>query len=163
MAAFTFNVAKGRTIEFHTRVDGNDPANSVLVLVVLAAAGLESDDILRDKDTLADVLAGATNEVTNAGYSRIVLSDTGITAVTIDDANDWVTAALATQSFGGPNVAAGDSWSKLLVCYDSDSTSGTDANILPVTAHDLRINGQVVVPNGAPVVVSAPNGYVRAR
>ena len=161
MGAFTFNIAKGRTVEFHTRVDGNDPGTSTLKLVVLAAAGLEADDVLRDKDTLADVLAGTTNEVTNTGYARKSLADADITAVTVDDANDWVAATFSTQTFGGPNVAAGDSWSKLLVCYDP--TAGADSTIIPITAHDLRINGQVIVPNGAPILISAPNGYVRAR
>jgi hypothetical protein len=92
-----------------------------------------------------------------------VLTDANISAVTIDDANDWVVATISTQTFGTPNVTAGDSWSKLLICYDADTAAGTDANIIPITAHDLRINGQVVVPSGAPIIVSVPNGYVRAR
>lgn len=161
MAAFTFNVAKGRTVELHGRVDGNDPANSALILVVLADSGLESDDILKDKDTLADVLSGTTNEVTNSGYARKTLTDADVAAATVDDANDWVTLALATQTF--TSIAAGDSWSKLLVCYDADTTGGTDANIVPLTAHDLRINGAVIVPSGANIVVSASSGYLRAR
>lgn len=162
MAAFTFNVAKGRTVEFHTRVDGNDPANSALIMVILAASGLESDDVLRDKDTLADVVSGTTNEVTNTNYARKTLTDADISAATIDDANDWVTLTISTQTF--TSIAAGDSWSKGLLCYDSDTTSGTDANIIPIVASDLRINGAAIVPNGGNIVVNMPAaGYMRAR
>jgi hypothetical protein len=162
MSAFVFNVAKGRTIELHNRVDGNDPTNSALILVVLAESGLESDDVLRDMDTLSAVVAGTTNEVTNTNYARKTLTDTNIAAATVDDANDWQYATFSTQTF--TSIAAGDSWRKLLVCYDSDTTSGTDANIIPITAHDLLISGAAVVPNGANVIVSVPaTGYVLGR
>ncbi len=157
MATFIFNVARGRIAELHSRVDGNDPANSALILVVLAAAGLESDAVLKDKDDLAAVVAGTTNEVTNTGYVRKTLTDTDISPYTVDDTNDRITATFATQTF--TTISAGDSWSKLLVCYDSDTTAGTDANIVPLSAHDLRINGAVIVPSGANIVVSLPNGY----
>lgn len=30
MASFTFNIAKGRTVELYNRVESNDPANSLL-------------------------------------------------------------------------------------------------------------------------------------
>lgn len=161
MAPLTFNIAKGRTVELHNRVDSNDPANSALVLVVLAHTGLVSDDILRDYDTLDAILTGASNEVTNANYARKVLTDADISAPTVDDTNDYVTLTFPTQTF--TSIGAGDSWSKLLVCYDSDTTAGTDANIVPMYAHDLRISLQPVVPSGANIVISLPNGYARAR
>ncbi len=157
MATFIFNVGRGRIAELHSRVDGNDPANSALILAVLAAAGLESDAVLKDKDDLAAVVAGTTNEVTNTGYARKTLTDTELSAYTVDDTNDRITVTFATQTF--TTISAGDSWSKLLVCYDSDTTAGTDANIVPLSAHDLRINGAVIVPSGANIVVSLPNGY----
>jgi hypothetical protein len=157
VADFVFNVARGRAHEFHSRVDGNDPANSALVLVVLAEAGLESDAVLRDKDDLAAVLAGTTNEVTNTGYARKTLTDAELSPATIDDTADKVTLSFPTQTW--TSVAAGDSWRKLLVCYDSDTTVGTDANIIPVTAHDLLINGAAIVPSGGNIVISLPNGY----
>jgi len=162
MGAFVFNIAKGRSVELHNRVDGNDPTNAALILAVLAASGLESDDVLRDYDTLSALLAGASNEVTNTNYARVTLSDAGVTAATVDDTNNWTVITFATQTF--TSIAAGDSWSKLLVCYDSDTTGGTDANIVPVSAHDLRINGAVIVPSGANIVVNVPStGYILAR
>lgn len=158
MANFVFNISKGRELEFHGRVDGNDPANSALILVVLAEAGLESDDVLRDVDTLSALVAGTTNEVTNTNYARKTLTDTDIGAVSVDDTNDRATATFSNQTW--TSVGSGDSWRKLVVCYDSDTTTGTDANIVPVSAHDLLINGAAVVPTGANIVIAAPNGYM---
>ena len=56
-------------------------------------------------------------------------------------------------------IAAGDSWRKLLLCYDNDSTGGSDANIIPVTAYDLLINNAAVVPNGNDINVDFSLGY----
>ena len=161
MGQLTFNISKGRTVEYYARVDANDPANAALILVVLAEAGLVSDDVLKDYDTLSDVLAGASNEVTNTNYARKTLADADLSAHTVDDTNDWIKLSFATQTF--TSIAAGDAWRKLLVCYDSDTTGGTDANIIPVTAHDLLISGAAIVPSGANIVISQPNGFVIER
>lgn len=158
---FVFNQAKGRTVELHNRVNDNDPANSALILVVLAETGLESDDVLKDYDTLSALLAGASNEVTNTGYARIVLTDTALTAPTVDDTTDTVTLTFATQTTA--SITAGDSWRKLLICYDSDTTGGTDANIIPMYGYDLLINSAAVVPAGTTIVISLPNGYAIVR
>lgn len=158
MSDFTFNVALGREVEFYNRVDTNDPANSALILAVLASAGLEADSVLKDADTLAAVVAGSTNEVTNSGYARKVLDDTALSAYTVDDTNDRILLTLPTQTF--TSIVAGDSWDKLLVCYDNDTTTGTDTNIIPITAHDLRISGLPVIPNGSNIVLSFANGFV---
>jgi len=161
MSQFTFSVAAGRVTELYARVDGNDPANSALILVVLAAAGLESDSVLKAKDTLADVLSGTTNEVTNASYSRKVLTDASLSAYTVDDDLGQIVLPLPTQTFSA--IAVGDLWRKLLVCYDGDTTAGTDANIIPITAHDLLIDGVAVTPTGDNIVISAPTGFAIAR
>jgi hypothetical protein len=161
MANFVFNISKGKTREYHDRVDNNDPANSALIIMVLAATGLETDAVLKDLDTFSAIVAGTTNEVTNTNYARKTLTDADLTASSVDDTNDWALLPFPTQTF--TSIAAGDSWSKLVIGYDSDTTGGTDANIVPVAAYDLRISGSVVVPSGANIVVSATNGYIRAR
>ena len=160
MANGVFNIARGKAAEYHARVDGNDPANSALIIVVLAEAGLESDDLLRDYDTLSALLAGASNEVTNTNYARKVLADADISAGTVDDTNDRVTLTYATQTW--TSVAAGDAWRKLIVCYDSDTTAGTDANIVPVTFHDMLISGAAIVPSGANILWNPGDGYYRS-
>lgn len=156
MADFVFNIAKGRVGEFYNRVDTNDPANSALVIVVLATSGLESDAVLMDMDTLAAVVAGTTNEVTNTNYARKVLTDADLSAFAADDTNNRVDLDIADQTWTA--VAAGDGWSKLLVCYDNDTTGGTDANIIPLTAHDF-----VVTPDGSDITAQvAAAGFYRA-
>jgi hypothetical protein len=156
MADFVFNVAKGKVSEYASRVNANDPANSALVLVVLATAGLETDAVLRDKDTLADVLSGTTNEVTNASYARKVLDQAGGITITVDDANDRVDVDIPDQTWSA--IAAGDGWSKLLVCYDPDTTGGTDASIVPLVALDF-----VLTPDGTDLMAQLnAAGFYRA-
>jgi hypothetical protein len=156
MANFVFNIAKGRVAELYNRVDSNDPANSALIVVVLAVAGLESDATLLDKADLAALVSGTTNEVTNTGYARKVLTDTSIVAFAPDNTNDRVDLDIPDLVWTG--VAAGDGWSKLVVCYDSDTTAGTDANIVPLTAHDFA-----VTPDGSDITAQiAVAGFFRA-
>lgn len=146
-------------MEFHNRVDGNDPTNAALILVVLASSGLEEDGILRDYDTLSAILAGTSNEVTNAGYARITITDAGLAAYTVDDSLDQIVLPLADQTTAA--ISSGDVWSKLLICYDSDTTGGTDANIVPVKAFDIRdpVTGVAITPSGGTITHSFPNGY----
>lgn len=156
MADFIYNIAKGRFVELYNRVDTNDPSASALVIAILAASGIESDAVLRDKDTLADVLAGTTNEVTNTGYARKVLTDTDLTAFAPDDTNDRVDLDIPDQTWTG--VAAGDGWSDFLVCYDADTGAGTDANIIPISQHDFA-----VTPDGSDITAQiAAAGFARA-
>lgn len=133
MANIVFNIAKGRVVELYNRVKSNDPANSALVIVPIESAGLESDAMLVDADTLAAVLAGTTNEQTTMG--RKTLTDADLAALPApDDANDSYDVALPTVTW---TAATGNAISKLLVCYDSDTTSGTDVNIIPLTLFDF--------------------------
>ena len=54
MADFVYNIAKGSVAEYYKRVDGSDPTNAVLVIVVIETA--TADATLIDLDTLALVL-----------------------------------------------------------------------------------------------------------
>lgn len=145
MANFVFNIAKGRVKEYYARVKGNDPANSALIVVPLETSGLEADSVLIDADTLADVLAGTTNEQTTMG--RKTLTDADLAAVSApDDTNDRNEAALPTLTWTG---ATGNAVSKFVVCYDADTTSGTDSNIVPLTAFDAAFT-----PDGSDIVLT---------
>lgn len=160
MGQFSFDVALGREVELYNRVDSNDPANSALILVVLANANLEADSTLRTYATLAALLAGTSNEVTNVGYARKTLTDANLSAYTVDTTNHQIVLPLADQTFAA--ISAGDSWRKLVICYDSDTTSGTDANLVPVCAHDILENGVAVVPTGNDIVLGFGNGMLIA-
>jgi len=156
MADQIFNIALGRVAEFYVRIDGNDPAASAFIIVVLATVGIETDAVLKDKDDLAAVVAGTTNEVTNTGYGRKTLTDTDLVAFAPDDTNDRVDLDIPDQTFTA--VLAGDGFNDLLVCYDSDTGLGTDANIIPCTMHDF-----VVVPDGSDITAQiAAAGFYRA-
>lgn len=156
MANFVFNRGKGRGTEWAERVNANDPTNAVLVVLVLATTGIEADATLIDVDTVTALVAGTTNEVTNSGYARKVLDQAGGITVTYDDTNDRVDVFFPDQTWTA--VAAGDGWNDVVVAYDSDSTAGTDANILPHTMHDF-----VVTPDGSDITLDVPTaGYFRA-
>lgn len=155
MADFTYNIAKGKVAEYAARVNANDPANSALVIVAINANAV-TDATLIDVDTLAAVLATAANEVTNTGYARITLTDASSITVTVDDTNDRVDVDIPDQTFTA--VAAGDAWTDLIVCYDPDTTAGTDADLVPLTQHDFA-----VTPDGSDITAQiATGGFYRA-
>lgn len=142
MANIVFNIAKGRVAELYDRVESNDPANSALILIPIETSGLESDATLIDADTVAAVLAGTTNEQTTMG--RKTLTDADLAAVPApDDTNDRNERSLPTTTWTG---ATGNAISKILVAYDSDTTGGTDANLVPLTMFDF-----VQTPSGADI------------
>lgn len=150
MADFTFNIAKGRVVEFYYRVENNDPANSAFIAVPLETAGLETDAVLMDKDTLADVLAGTTNEQTTMG--RKILTDAQLVAVPApDDTGNSMSVALPTTTWVAAN---GNPISKIVIAYDPDTTGGTDANIIPCTAFDF-----VATPTGIDLEFTAGNFF----
>jgi len=156
MADFVFNIAKGRVAELANRVNDNDPTNAVLVLAVLATSGIEADATLLDKDDFSALVSGTTNEVTNTNYARKTIDNTGSITVTTDDTNDRVDVDMPDQTWSA--IAAGDGWNDLVVGYDSDSTAGTDANIVPLTQHDF-----VVTPDGSDITVQFNSaGFFRA-
>lgn len=146
MANIVFNISKGRVVEFYNRVKSNDPANSALILVPIETSGLESDATLIDKDDLAAVLSGTTNEQTTMG--RKTLTDSQLASLPApDDTNDRYEVSLPATTW---TAASGNAISKILVCYDSDTTSGTDSNILPVTMFDA-----VATPDGNDIVLQS--------
>lgn len=142
MANIVFNIALGTICEKYDRVKSNDPTNSALIIVPIETSGLESDATLKDKDTLADVLSGTTNEQTTMG--RKTLTDADLATIPApDDTNDRNERSLPTVTW---TAASGNAISKLLVCYDSDTTAGTDSNIIPLTMFDFA-----QTPSGADI------------
>jgi hypothetical protein len=157
MANMAFNIAKGRAIEFYNRVKSNDPANSALIIVALKTTGIETDT-LRGYDDLATLLAAANDEATNTGYARKVLTDADLAALPApDDTNDRFDIDIPDQTWSAVQTTGG-AWSKLLVCYDADTTTGTDANIIPISHHDFA-----VTPDGSDITAQIDAaGFYRA-
>lgn len=155
MTNFVFNISKGRLAEFYYRVKNNDPANSALVLIALDATGLESQANLEDSDTFAEVVDGTTNEATNTDYSRKVYTDADLVALAPNDTDNRMDLDVPDHTFVG--VDAGNAWGALVLCYDNDTTSGDNTNLIPMTHHDFA-----VTPDGNDIVARFPNGFLRA-
>lgn len=151
----SFNIAKGRIVELWRRVKVGDPANARLVVVVLSATGLEPDATLMDRATLAAIFAAGNTEATNTGYSPQVLAALDLPAFPPPD-NTANAYELPLPNIVWPPVAPDGTGAmgKLIVAYDPDITGGTDADVIPLTAHDFP-----VLPVGDPLVATfAPGG-----
>lgn len=158
MTDFVFNIAKGRVAELYNRVDSNDPTNSAIIIALLAASGVETDAVLKDKDTFSDVVSGATNEATNTGYARKTLTDADIVAFAPDDTNDRVDLDIPDQTWTGVANDGTGAIGDFVTNYDNDTTGGTDANLVPMTLHDFAIT-----PDGSDVIAQiATAGFFRA-
>lgn len=141
-------------VEFAERVEGNDPTNAIFLVIVFNAG--DTDATIKDVDTVAAIEAlASTAEVTNVNYARKTLANGSLT-ITYDDTNDRVDVDFADQTW--TSVAAGDAWTDICVAYDSDSTGGTDANVVPMTWHDFP-----VTPDGSSITAQLnAAGFFRA-
>lgn len=145
------NQMKGRAAYYC----GLPAANDALVLVLLKSGGLEADATLVDYDDLAALLAASNDEADATNYVRKTISAS--VTVTIDDTNDRVDIDVPDQTFTTLGGATNNAIGKAVFTYDGDTTSGTDANITPVSFHDAVFN-----TDGTTVVVQIdPVGIIR--
>ena len=150
MSDFVFNIAKGRVAELFNRVDSNDPTNSAII-VVPVDRGAATDATLKDLDTLSAVL-GAVTERSTSNWSRKTLTDADLAAIAVDDTNDRMPVAIPNILWSpGPTAGA---VTDLVFCYDSDTTGGTDANIVP-----LVMSAFAITPDGSDVQANAGDIY----
>ncbi len=146
MSNLVFNIAKGR-IAYYASLPA---ANDAIIVVPLEATGLVSDATMVDYDTLDAVLAGASNEQTTMGRKTAAS-----VTVTVDDTNDRVDLDFADVTWTG---ATGNPVGALLFCYDPDTTTGTDADLIPLVKVDFT-----VTPDGSDIVaVINSAGFARA-
>jgi hypothetical protein len=139
VADSVFNIAKGKVNEYVKRVDANDPANSAIVMVLLKSAGLETHAVLKDRDDLSVILAAANDECDFTNYARRVMSDTDLAVDVPDDTGDDFESAVSAWVIANAGGATNNTVGMLLICYDGDTTAGTDSNIVPLTMHDLTV------------------------
>lgn len=119
------NIALGRVAYLASLPAANDG----LVLIALESTGLETDAVLRDKTDFASLVAGTTNEQTTVGRKALA----GVT-VTVDNTNDRVALDAADVTWTAPT---GNAIGAVVICYDPDTTTGTDADLIPLTKHDV--------------------------
>lgn len=147
MGNFIQNISAGRFAHLATLPAAND----ALIAVPLESAGLEADSALRDHDNLSVLLAASNNEQVTMGRKTL----TGVT-VTVDDTNNRVDVDANDVTW---TAATGNAVGKLLICYDPDTTGGTDTDIIPLSAHDF-----VVVPSSVDIVATiSVGGFARAQ
>lgn len=156
MADVEFNISKGKTIAYHDRVVANDPANSAIIVVLLQVS--EADATLIDYDTLNDVLGAAGNTEANfTNYARKVLTNTELSASVVDDTNNWVQIDCPNQTWGSAGGTVDNTMTKVLFCYDNDTTGGNDTNLVPMCCMDFT-----PTTNGNDLVLQInANGYFR--
>lgn len=129
-AEMVFNIAKGK-IGYYASLPA---ANDALVVVLLKASGLQSDAFLADHDDLAALLAASNDECDFTNYARKTLSS--ITPA-VDDTNNRYTLTAAGLTWTAAGGAINNGTGKLLVCYDPDTTSGSDSSIIPLTGYPM--------------------------
>jgi len=126
-------------------------ANDAILAVPLESSGLEGTSTLQDYDTLSALLAGASNEqttmarkvVTGVTYS---LDDSGNKRVFDFDDVEWTSAS-------GSGVGG------LLICYDPDTTGGSDSDIIPMFFDDSFVNAS---PTGTVTYAVHASGLAEA-
>jgi len=152
VADFVFNIAKGRVVEYYNRVESDDPTNSALILVPLSASGTEAQG--QDLDTLAAVEAdGNFAEQVGGGWVRKTLTATELAALpSPNDTDNRYDIQVPEVTWTGPT--AGSNTTGLLVCYDRDTTAGTDANIIPLTHHTFAVTA-----DGNDVILTAGDWF----
>jgi hypothetical protein len=124
VSSFVFNIAKGK-IAYYAGLPASADA---LIAIPIEASGVEADAVLVDYDTVAALLAGATNEQSTMGRKTLAS-----VSVTVDDTNDRVALDCADITWSG---ATGNPISDVLICYDPDTGTGTDADLIPLSWHD---------------------------
>lgn len=143
------NIAKGRVAELVERVNSNEPAGAVIVLVPLSTTTTAGE--AQDYDNLTAFLGGTANEQTE-GWSRLVLTDAEMAGFAVDDAENKMKAALPEREWNEPT--AGKNTQGLAVCYDPKAGEGTDEEIVVLTVHDFAVTA-----DGNDVILQAGNFF----
>lgn len=154
MADFVFNIALGRVRELAAL----GAANDALILVLLKTAGIEADGTLRDYDDLGALLTAANDEADFTGYARRTLAS--VTNTAPDDTNNRADSDAADPASYTNTGGASQAVSKAIICYDPDTTTGTDSTLVPLTAHDCVVTFDVGV---ATTLQFNASGFYRAQ
>ena len=146
MADFVFNIAKGKAGYYA----GLPASNDALIAVAIEFTGIEADSTLKDYDNLSALLAGSSNEQTTVGRKTLTS-----VSPTVDDTNDRLDVDCADFTW---SAATGNRIGAIVICYDPDTTTGSDTDLIPLTKHDFD-----VTPNGGDITAQvATAGFYRA-
>lgn len=151
------NIAAGRINEYVRRVDGNDPTNSALVVVMFSTG--DSIANLRDFDSVGAIIAGAAVESAFTNYVRTVLDDTDISGPTVDDTGDAQTWDLTdiTPIIASAGGASNEDIDMVVIAYDPDTTGGTDSDLVPLYICLDNAAAALVTTNGSDLDLVTPS------
>lgn len=153
-----FNIARGRDVQMALNVNANTPANSALVIVLLKAN--EADDVLNNYDDLGSLLAAAGNTESDAtSYARKILTDSDGITVTVDDTANSASIDIPDQLYTSLGGTTDNTLTKMLVCYDADTTAGDDSAIIPLYHYDIVAPNNVTNGNNFTIQINA-NGLI---
>ena len=159
MADRIFNIAKGRIAAYHDNVQSGDVASAVLRAQLLVSSGT-TDDARDNATSWTSLLAtGTTVEFVGTGYTAggKVLADADLTALDVDNTNNWVNLKLTADPVWTSLAAGNGPTTHIVFSYDPDGTN-TPANNIPLSIQDFA-----VTPNGGDVTADVGvNGYARA-
>jgi hypothetical protein len=142
VANIVFNIALGKVAYYASLPAAND----ALIAVPIETSGIVSDATMRDYDDLATLLAGASNEQTTMGRKTLAS-----VTVTVDDTNDRVAVDCADITWTAAN---GNAVSALVICYDPDTTTGTDTDLVPLVKLDFPLT-----PDGSDVTATVTDFF----
>jgi hypothetical protein len=171
MANGVFNIARGKLGYYYYAVENSlvvtatgtpaftSTANSAFIILLVETSGLQVDATLVDHDDLLALLAATNNEPTGGTYARKTLTDADLAAVPApDDTNERYDLDIPDQTWTALTTTGNAAISKLLVCFDPDTTAGTDSTVIPLTHHDF-----VLTPDGSDVTAQiATAGFWRS-
>lgn len=136
MADTMFNIGKARAVELYRNIKDNTRVNAAFIVVLTKAS--EADAVLEDyADLSALLLAAGNTEADFTNYARKTLTDTELVAFPApDNTTNTYKITFPDQVYTSAGGATNNTMTKLLLCYDDDTTGGTDANIIPIGAYD---------------------------
>lgn len=130
-----FNQALSRVRYFAEQVG---VGNAAFGMLLCKSAGLEADATLVDHDTIQSLLAGTTDECDFTNYARKTITS-GV-VVTVDDTNNRVDLDAPDQTWVSAGGASNNTVAAAILYFDADTSSGTDANLIPVAKYDVTPN-----------------------
>lgn len=133
MADGIFNVAKGRDVAYAERVINNDPANSAFV--VCLGFGSITDAVLEDLDTFQAIKDDAN--FTEATFTNYAKKEVTNPTIVVNDTDNRGEVDMPDQTWANAGGATNNTLTRLIVCYDSDTGSGDDSDLIPLYYFDF--------------------------
>ena len=137
MADILFNNGKGRLVELYRRVRDGDPANAAFVAILLQSS--VDDATMKDFSNVGTMLSNISNtEASFTNYTRQVIISADLAALGVaDNATDTYPITFPSLSWVSAGGAINNTMTKLILAFDYDTSTGTDANLVPLCAYDF--------------------------